>query len=204
MARRAASSATAVVAVGLLHPTTARAGGPFFIVEVQGGFGEAAYAGAAPGLAYGVSAGATLKTAALPLRWYLLGTVIGRNSVVEGQHQGIGFEADRQEVDLFVSQRTVIPVWRYLRLFVETGIGQRRFSQTLRRSDQLGDLSESAQQLLLVLAFGAQARLTEALSVGLRGEMTPLSPDPDLTGLAAGLQPEPNRLSLFAQVAVHF
>lgn len=201
---RRGALATAVVAVGLLHPTTARAGGPFFIVEVQGGLGEAAYAGAAPGLAYGVSAGATLKFGGFPVRWYLLGTMIGRNSVVEGQHDGIGFEADRQELDLFVSQRTVIPVWRYLRVFLETGIGQRRSSQVLRRSEELKDLSESAQQLLIVLALGAQARLTEVFSVGLRAEMTPLNPDADLTTFAADLRPEPNRLSLFAQVAVHF
>lgn len=174
------------------------------MVELQGGLGESAYSGGDPGLAYGVSAGATLTLKPLPIRWYLLGTVIGRNTFVEGRHQGIGFEADRRELDVFASLRTVVPVWRFLRVYAEAGLGTRIVSQTLLRREQLGSLSESSQELLLVVGLGLQVRLTRLFSVGLRGEMTPLDVEADLASFAADLRPEPNRLSLFAQVGVHF
>ena len=193
-----------VVAAGLLVPSLGHAAGTLFMLEVQGGLHESAFSGASPGLAYGVSAGPTLKLKGFPVRWYLLGTVIGRNSSVEGRHLGINFEADRQELDLFFSQRTVVPVWQHVRVYFETGLGHRQVSQRVRRGEQLGSLSESSGQLLVVLALGLQARLSESFSIGVRGEMTPLDNEADLTSFAADLQPEPNRLSLFAQVGVHF
>ena len=130
--------------------------------------------------------------------------MIGRNTFVEGRHQGIGFEADRRELDVFGALRTVVPVWRFVRVYFEAGLGTRIMTQTVRRREQLGDLTETSNQVLLVLGLGLQARLTKVFSVGLRGEMTPLDVDADLASFAADLQPEPNRLSLFAQVGVHF
>ncbi|MEO1335257.1 MAG: hypothetical protein AAFV29_06420, partial [Myxococcota bacterium] len=123
---------------------------------------------------------------------------------VEGRHQGIGFEADRRELDIFVSQRTVVPVWRFVRVYFETGLGQRLMSQTIRRREQLGNLSASSNQLMMVLGLGLQARLTDVVSVGVRGEITPLDVDADVASFAVDLQPETNRLSLFAQVGIHF
>ena len=174
------------------------------MVEVQGGLGEAAYSGASPGLAYGLSAGTTVKFKSFPVRWYLLGTVMARNTAVDGRHLGVEFAADRRELDLFVAQRTVIPIWRYVRLYAETGIGQRIVSQTIRRGQNQGELTASSNGLLLVLGLGLQARLTELFSVGLRGEIMPLDVEADLASFAADLQPESNRLALFAQVGIHF
>ena len=196
--------ALAVVVAGAFLPTSAWASGTYFMVELQGGVGESAYTGGGPGLAYGLSAGATLKFKRFPVRWYLLGNVLSRNTAVEGRHDGIAYDADRRELDVFASQRTVIPVWQFVRVYFETGLGTRLTSQTIRRREQLGPLSESSNQLLLVLALGLQARLTDLLSVGVRGEITPLDVDADVATFAADLEPEPNRLSMFVQVGVHF
>lgn len=195
-----------VVAAATLRPSPAWAKnkGTWFIVEVQGGVAESAYSGGGLGVAYGLSAGATVKFKSFPVRWYLLASVLGRNTWVQGRHQGIGFDAERRELDLFFALRTVVPVWRLLRVYVELGLGQRLLSQTIQRGEQLGSLNQSADHLLLVLGVGLQARLTNQFSVGLRGEITPLDAGPDLTTFAADLEPEPNRLSLFAQIALHF
>ncbi len=185
-------------------PRMAEAKGTLFIIEAQGGFGESAYSGGGPSVGYGVSAGVTLKFTTFPVRWYLLGTVLARDTSIEGRHEGIGFEADRNELDIFFAQRTVIPVWRFVRVYFETGLGTRLMSQEVRRQEMLGTLTESSDQLLLVLGVGMQARLTEHFSIGIRGEITPLDVAPDVTAFAADLEPESNRLSLFGQFGVHF
>lgn len=183
---------------------TAEAAGTHFLVELNTGLGQSAYESGSPGLAYGASFGIALKLKAFPVRWYLLGAVAGRNGTIALNRLGIPYDAERRDLDLYAALRTVIPVWSVVRVYFEPGIGQRFATQTIHRGADLGSLSASSRQLLLVLALGVEARLNETFSIGLRGEYEPLDPTPDLAETAADIAPTRHRTALMAQVGIHF
>ncbi len=193
------------LAVGLLvtAPQRAEAQGTFYVVELQTGMSEAAYQRGDLGLSFGVTAGVTFKLKRLPVRWYLLGNLTSRNSVVEGRLGSAGFTAERRDLDVYAAQRFVVPVYRQIRLFAEGGLGQRYVQELVTRSD-LGAQRSGQHQLLIVVAGGVQARINETFSLGLRGEWMPLSSDGVLTEALTGLSSTRNRLSGMAQLGVHF
>ena len=180
----------------------ARPSGTFFLVEVSTGITESAYAGG-PGMSYGVTAGVTLKHRRYPFRFHFLSTLVGRNAVGRGEHRGFAYAADRRDVDLYASHRLVVPIGWRLRLYGEAGVGQRWIDASLRRAS-LGTLSVRDSELLVVLAGGLQARLSERFSIGLRGEVTPLDPAADLIAAATGGVSTQNRVSLSAHLGIHF
>lgn len=192
------------LAISWALPASAEAKGTFFLLEIDTGIGEPAYASAPPGLNYGVSFGVSWKLKTFPVRWYLLGTATGRNGAASGLHEGVPFTANRTDFDLYIAERSVLPVWRFVRLYVEAGIGRRHHTQAVRRGRELGSLTSSSSALLLVFAAGVQARLSKTFSLGLRGEVTPLDSGVDLTAFAAGLAPTRNRTALLGQIGVHF
>ncbi|MEQ8272804.1 MAG: hypothetical protein RMA76_42180 [Deltaproteobacteria bacterium] len=189
--------------LAVLAPRPVRADGTFYLVELQTGMSEAAYDRGDLGLSFGVTAGVTFKLKVLPVRWYLLGNLTSRSSFVEGSAGTAGFSAERRDLDLYAAQRFVLPVYRQIRVFAEGGIGQRYVQEYVTRSD-LGTQRRGAHQLLVVLAGGVQARVNETFSLGLRGELMPLASDAVLTQTLTGLSPTTNRMSVMAQVGVHF
>lgn len=186
-----------------LAPTRAEAQGTFYVVELQTGMSEAAFDRGDLGLSFGVTAGVTFKMKRLPVRWYLLGNVTSRNSVVDGNVGPAGFTAERRDLDVYAAQRFVVPVYRQLRLFAEGGLGQRYVQELVTRSD-LGAQRSGQHQLLVVVAGGVQARINETFSLGLRGEWMPLSSDSVLAEALTGLRPTANRMSVMGQLGVHF
>lgn len=192
------------MAAALLSAAPSEAQASWFFLELNTGVGEEAYSAGRVGIAYGATGGVTLKFKSFPVRFYLLGNVINRHSSQGGFHDGVSFSASRRDLDVYGSVRTVMPVWKMLRVYAEIGMGRRFFNQTIYRNGNLGDLSERDSALLLVTALGLQARLSSLFSVGIRGELAPLRAAPDLSTYAADLLPTQNRLSLFAQFGVHF
>lgn len=188
----------------LAAPEAARADGTYFLVELNSGVGESAYATSAVGFNYGVSLGTTFKLKALPIRWYVLASVIGRNASTSGSHHGVPFVAEEVDLDVFGAVRSVLPVWRLIRVYAEVGVGQRHLFQTVRRGAELGTVDARETNLLVVVGLGLQARLTKTFSVGLRGEMTPVGPDANLATYVADVVPTKNRLAGFATLGVHF
>lgn len=193
-----------VLLAALTAPKAARADGTYFVVELNSGVGESAYTTSSIGFNYGVSLGTTFKLRALPIRWYVLASLIGRNASTSGTHHGVPFVADRVDLDVFGAVRSVLPVWRMLRIYAEVGVGQRHLFQTIRRGGELGTIDGRETKLLLVVGLGLQARLTKTFSVGLRGEMTPIGAEADLATYVADVVPTKNRLAGFATLGVHF
>jgi hypothetical protein len=187
----------------VLAPSVARAAGTYFLVELNTGVGESAYTTGNVGLNYGLSVGTSFKLKALPLRWYVLASLIGRNASTSGTHRGVPYVAERIDLDLYGAIRTVLPVWNVLRVYGEFGAGNRFLFNTIRRGDDLGTVDGRDNALLFVIALGLQARLTETFSVGLRGELTPIG-KADLASYVADVPPTENRLSAFAQLGIHF
>lgn len=187
-----------------LVSTHAEAGqkGTYFLVEASTGLSESAYVSGDPGLSYGVSAGVTFRIPSTPLRWYVLGTMVGRNATLSGFRDGSPFSAERRDMDLYLANRWVVPLWGVFRGYFEVGIGQRFFDQRVRRRE--GALSEVSQHLLVVGAIGLQARFSRTFSLGIRGEMTPFSTTPDLANLALDLESTQNRMATHLQFGVHF
>ncbi|MCK6552954.1 outer membrane beta-barrel protein [Myxococcota bacterium] len=195
--------AAAVVAAATLSPAAARAAGPYFLLELDTGLAESAYTTGDAGAAFGASLGTTFKLRASPIRWALLGTIASRSGSVTGLREGFLYAAERDDLDLYGSVRMIVPVWRALRVYGELGYGRRFQEQTLDRST-LGRLTSQSSDPLLVVALGAQYRLSRTFSVGLRAQLDPLDPEPDLATLAAGLAPTDNRASMMAQLGIHF
>lgn len=195
----AALFAAALVAL----PTTAHAAGPYFLLELDTGLAESAYTTGDAGVAYGASLGTTFKLRAFPVRWAVLGTVASRSGSVAGLREGFSYFAERDDLDLYGAVRMIIPVWRALRVYGELGYGRRFQSQVLERS-ALGRLTAESSEPLVVVALGAQYRLSRTFSVGLRAQLDPLDAEPDLATLAAGLAPTDNRASMMAQLGIHF
>jgi hypothetical protein len=194
-----------VAIASLILPALARpARASYVVVELNTGFGTSAYEAGPIGLAYGASAGATLRIPALPLRFYFLGNAFARNATADGLHQGVSISAERRDVDVYASERTVLPVWGPLRLYGEVGLGERFTKETIRRGADLGPLTASGNELLVVLALGLELRLTDMFSTAIRGELMPITSDLDLAGYAAELQPRAARTALMAQLGVHF
>lgn len=193
-----------VLAGGTLGASSAQAKGTFFLLELNSGVGESPYAGSAPGLSYGASAGLTFRIPGTPLRYHLLGSVAHRSASASGVHAGTPYVAHRSDVDLFSAHRLVVPIWRMLRVYGEVGLGTRFSRSDLDRTAGLGPLSASQQRFLLVTAIGLQARISKHFSVGVRGELVPLGSGPDVATFAADLPPNPNRMSALAQLGVHF
>lgn len=187
-----------------LWSTPAEAAGTHFVLELTTGLGESAYLHESPGLTAGVSFGTSFKLSFLPVRWYVLANLAGRNAYTRGDLAGIDYNLDRRELDVYLSQRLVVPIYGYLRAYGEVGLGQRFTTQTLSRGQALGSLSETQNSLLLVAALGVQARFHENFSIGLRGEVAPLAGPADLAAVAAEVYPTPNRIALLAQLGFHF
>ena len=186
------------------NPSGPRRRGTFFVLELDTGFSEAAYAGAMAGPKLGASAGITVRLPHSTLRWYLLGSASVAYSTARTNRRGITTDADREDLDLFVANRLVFPVWRGLRLYGELGLGRRVIRERIERSDGLGALSSISDEWLLVTALGVQWRLNRRWSLGLRGELTPLGEAPSLGEATAGLLAEPDRLAVAAQLGLHF
>ena len=182
----------------------ARRPGTFFLLELDSGVAESAYAGALPGLQWGVSAGVTFKLPRGPLRWYLLGSFAMRYSEADAFRGAARVRAEREDIDLFIANRLVMPVWRGLRLYGEVGVGTRIVRERVERTEGLGALSSLSDRLLWVTAVGVQLRMNRHWSVGLRGELTPLAEDLSLGSTAGALPLEPRRLSFEAQIGLHF
>jgi hypothetical protein len=195
--------AITILAGAALAPGSARADGTYFLVELNTGVGESAYESTI-GLNYGVSAGVSFKLKALPIRWYVLASLIARNAWTSGSHEGLAFSASRTDLDAFGAIRSVLPVWRMLRIYAEFGIGGRHLFETVHRGD-LGTLDARDTKLLFVVGLGLQARLTDMFSVGVRGEMTPvLGSEAEIAAYAADVVPTRNRISGFVTLGVHF
>src|SRR5262245_37885200 len=75
--------------------STARAEGTYFLVELDTGVGESAYTTGTVGLNYGLSVGTSFKLKILPIRWYVLASLIGRNASTSGTHEGVPYVAER-------------------------------------------------------------------------------------------------------------
>jgi hypothetical protein len=183
--------------------STARAEGTYFLVELNTGVGESAYTTGNVGLNYGLSVGTSFKFKVLPLRFYVLASLIGRNASTSGTHEGVPYVAERIDLDLYGAVRTVLPIWNVLRIYAEFGAGNRFIFNTIRRGAELGTIDGRDNALLFVIALGLQARLSDHFSVGLRGELTPIG-KADLASHIADVAPTENRLSAFAQLGIHF
>lgn len=186
------------------NPLGSRNRGTFLLLELDTGFSESAYAGALPGLKLGASAGVTFRLPRAPLRWYVLGSVAVSNSTARTDRRGITTDVDRQDVDLFLANRLVLPVYRGVRVYGELGLGRRVIRERIDRTGGLDALSSISDQWLLVTAVGLQFRLSRPWSLGVRAELTPLQDDVGLAQSTAGLLYEPNRLSFEAQLGFHF
>ncbi len=197
-------SAVTALTFGALTPEKAEAKGTHFVLELNTGLGESAYQQGPMGLAYGASFGFTWKMTGVPLRFALLGTIAGRNTNIAGAYDGLSFAHERDDLDVYVAQRLGIPIVGLLRFYGEAGIGQRIRSEELRLGGDYGTLSSTTNEMLIVLAAGLQARLSENFSLGLRGELMPLVPRPDLALEIAHVAPTTARTALLIQIGVHF
>jgi hypothetical protein len=185
-------------------PGRAEAKGTHFLLELNTGLGESAYEQGEVGLAYGASFGFTWKITGIPLRFALLGTIASRNAEIAGSYNGISFASDRRDLDVYLAQRIGIPIWRMIRFYGEAGVGNRIRTQTLKLGADLGTSSTADNELLVVLAVGLQARLSENFSIGVRGELAPRTSDPDPAVVMAHLTPTTSRTAVLAQLGVHF
>jgi hypothetical protein len=185
-------------------PSKAAQRGSFFLLELSTGLSEPAYDSGSPAIAYSLTGGVTFKLKALPLRFHFLGTIAGRNAEAGGERAGLAFSSSRFDFDLYGAHRIAVPVFGSLRLYGELGLGHRWTSADLRRGGELEDLRERRGGLLVVIAAGAQLRLTQNLSAGIRGELTPTAGDYDVVAAASGLAPTTNRAALMLQLGLHF
>lgn len=197
-------SAALVLTTFAAAPEKAEAKGTHFVLELNTGLGESAYERGPIGLAYGASFGFTWKLSDVPLRFALLGTVAGRNASVTGSHEGLAFAHERDDLDVYVAQRIGIPIVGLLRFYGEAGIGQRIRNEELKLGGEFGTLNSTSNEMLIVLAAGLQARLSENFSLGLRGELMPLVPRPDLALQVAHVAPTTARTAMMIQIGVHF
>lgn len=195
--------ALALVTGALAWPRAAEAKGTLFLLELNTGISESPYVEGGPTLSYGASAGVTVRVPATVLRLHLMGTVAHRAGTVVGIHAGTTYLAERSDLDVYAGPRVVLPVWRMIRIYGELGLGTRFSTSMLQRGDGLGGLNGRDRRFLVVTAVGIQARVTPMLSVGLRGELAPLTAAPDLATFAADLSPTQNRLTGMATVGVH-
>jgi hypothetical protein len=194
----------ALLLAATFTPSVAQADGTYFLVELNTGVGESAYTTGNVGLNYGLSIGTSFKFKVLPLRFYILASLIGRNASTSGTNDGVPFVAERIDLDLYGAVRTVLPIWDMLRIYAEFGAGNRFLFNKIRRGADLGTIDgRDHANLLFIVAMGVQVRLTETFSVGLRGELAPLG-EADLASYIAEVPPETNRLSAFAQLGIHF
>lgn len=183
--------------------TAAQAAGSLFMVEVSTGLSEPVASRGDVGLTYGLTTGFTWKLVALPLRFHLLGNLVGRNAHGNGSLRGIEVSSERQDVDLYGSLRIALPLVGGLRVYGEGGLGVRWSAQTLHRPG-LDALDARASVPIAVGALGVQYRLMEALSVGLRGEVVGATETDDVLAALADRDYDAERLSLLVQLGFHF
>lgn len=188
----------------LVHaPSEAQAQGSYFLLEAETGLAQSAYQGGDPGVYYGLRSGLTFKPVGLPVRFHLLMGSGLRSSQLVGAQAGLLYAAEQYDLDLYVSSRIVMPILG-LRTYTEAGVGSRLSFQSLVRDPSLGGLSVWSDQLLLFIAFGAQVRLTENISAGLRLELNPITGDPSLISRATGHAPAELRTTGIIHVGLHF
>lgn len=191
-------------AVLLAGPATAaHASGSVFLVEVSTGLSEPVAAHGDVGLTYGLTSGFTWKFVRLPLRFHLLGNLVGRNARSVGSLRGLDVTSERQDVDLYGSFRVALPIVGGLRVYGEGGLGVRWSAQTLHR-EGLAALDAGATTPIAVGALGLQYRVMDALSLGLRGEVVGATATDDVLAAITGQTYDAERLSLLAQVGFHF
>ena len=197
--------AAAALAVGIsLVPERAEARGTFFLLELSTGIAEPAYDSGEIGLTYGLSAGMTWKFTKFPPRFHLLLSTSAKSARSSGTVDGLRFNAEHHAIEVYVAHRIAMPMWGPMRIYGEVGLGERFITSAIRREADLGRLSSSSAELLVVLAAGLQFRLTEGFSLGLRAEMTPLDRDLDLISATSRHPLTNNRGSLQAQLGIHF
>jgi len=178
--------------------------GSLFLVEVSTGLSEPAAQRGDVGLSYGLTTGFTWKLVRLPLRFHVLGTLVGRNATTRGSVGGLEFDSERQDVDLYGSLRIALPIVGGLRVYGEGGMGMRWSAQTLHRQGVLGSLDAASTTPIAVGAVGVQYRVMDALSLGLRGEVVGATDDDDVLAAIAANGYETDRYSVLAQVGFHF
>jgi len=182
----------------------AHAAGSLFLVEISTGLSEPTHASGDVGLSYGLTTGITWKLVRLPIRFHLLGTITGRSAHGSGLSHGLAFSSERQDVDLYGSLRLGLPIVGGLRIYGEGGVGARWSAQSIQRGGGLGGIDASASTPIVVGAVGLDYRVMEALSFGLRGEVTGTTRGDDVLGAITGEGYEAKRFSLLAQVGFHF
>jgi hypothetical protein len=191
-------------ALALAGPATAaHAAGSLFLVEVSTGLSEPTASRGDIGLTYGLTTGLTWKLTNFPLRFHLLGTLVGRNAHTSGRIGDLLTTSERQDVDLYGSLRLALPIVGGLRVYGEGGLGVRWSAQTLNRAG-LAALDASASTPIAVGAVGVQYRLMEALSLGLRGEVVGATSHDDVFSAITGDGYDAERLSLLVQLGFHF
>jgi opacity protein-like surface antigen len=178
--------------------------GSFFLFELSSGLSEPAYAGDDLGVSYGVSGGLAFKLKKLPLRFHFLTSFFARTWNGSGSYAGVPYSSARRDLDLFLAHRIALPIYGRLRAYGEIGLGHRWASAEVHRAEELPDLSVESDRLLLVVAAGLQLRLTDNVSIGVRGELLPSSDRQDVVALATGAPLTTNRGSLLAQLGLHF
>lgn len=182
-----------VVALTTFVTAPAFAKGTHYLLEGNVGLGSSPYDGEDPGLGVGISVGPTFKLVDAPFRFHVLA---GWQSRWSAGSTALGHRLDRTDTALFISERTVLPLFFPLRIYLELGGGL----AWADRSSAFGS-SDSTLDPYVVTAFGAQLRWVEALSVGLRAAWEPIH------GQVSALDPRSDahaRLSLNLTVGAHF
>lgn len=180
--------------LGWLAVGPAEAGrGTFNLFEAGLGTTSAPEGGRDPGWALGVSYGATLKPRWSPVRFYLLANLHGEHLAFD---DGYGPWLRRTDLTVSVSQRTLLPVSRLARVYVEAGLGAR-----LGLRDRAAWGVEGAFEPVLLLAVGGQLRWSRDISTGLRVATEPLAPR--VLPIDDGVSTRP-RVTALVTLGVHF
>lgn len=195
---------TAITAATTAQAETPNPRGTFFLLELSTGLSESAYLQGDPALAYGLTGGLTFKLKKFPVRFHVLTTFLTRASNASGAFEGVPYSTSRRDLDLYLAARMAMPLFAGLRLYTEVGAGHRWASADLHRGAGLGDLAVDSSRTLVVLAAGFQYRLTDNVSLGVRGELTPGGTKSDIISEATGADLSTDRASFMAQLGFHF
>ena len=174
--------------------------GTHFIAELHTGGAFDGETGVALGGVLGVGG----KLRGLPLRFYLIGDVSYGLLTSEGKISStpLLYQESRSYTDLSLGLRTYVPIFRWVRLFVDITGGGSKSSYLLQRQG-LTNIALDGWQGFAQFAGGLQLRLFHHLSLGLRSAFV-LTDDPlanirELTGQSSSL-----RSSFTAGITWHF
>lgn len=187
--------------IGLCFAPLPAAAAPFLVAELHTGLAESTVAQGDPMLAYGATVGATFKVPGSPLRFYLLGNVTQRSARFTNRSTFGLVALDRQELDLVLSARLILPIWGPVRVFGEFGVGRRGWGQSLALDG--ATFSEDNQGLIWTAALGVQTRLSERFSVGGKLAFDRATQNEPLLE-SVGLTLTGTRMAFMGHVGVHF